>query len=75
MLEAISDDSKGQRLNPGLSLRRGSTVSQYTGQFRHLGQPPPVLLALDLDPEPHDLFYYRRAARPSNTKISGEPSF
>ena len=53
MLEAVGNDSKGQRLHVGLSLRRGSTVSQYTGQFRHFGQPPPVLLALDLDPEPH----------------------
>src|SRR5437867_1778555 len=70
MLEAVGNDSKGQRLHLGLSLRRGSAVSQYTGQFRHFGQPPPVLLALDLDPEPHGLFYSRRAAVPSSTPRS-----
>jgi hypothetical protein len=72
MLEAVGNNSKSQRLHLGLSLRRGSTVSQYTGQFRHFGQPPPVLLALDLNPEPHGLFYPRRAVGPSNTEISSE---
>jgi len=54
MLKTVSNNSKGQSLHLGLSLRRRSAVSQDAGQFRHFGQPPPVLFALDLDPEPHE---------------------
>ena len=54
MLKTVSNNSKGQSLHLGLNLRRRSAVSQDAGQFRHFGQPPPVLFALDLDPEPHE---------------------
>src|SRR5438093_4138961 len=80
MLKTVSNDSKGQSLHLGLSLRRRSAVSQDAGQFGHFGQPPPVLFALDLDPEPHEPIlppacWSSVEHRDKTAKLQGLPGF
>ena len=48
MLEPLGDDPEGESLNPLERALLRLAVGKDAGQFDHLGQPPAVLLLLDL---------------------------
>jgi len=50
----------------------GCSVSKDAGQLRDLGEPPPVVLTVDVYPEPHEVILLPLVWSPENTKISSE---
>lgn len=53
MLEAFSEDAKGQRLNLSDGFIAVLAVAQDAGQSRHAGQPAAVVFTFQLDRESH----------------------
>lgn len=51
LLQAVSNDAQSQRDRPRPRLGFGATIGQDARQRRHLAEPPPICLALDLDPQ------------------------
>jgi hypothetical protein len=53
MFEAFCDDAEGEGLNAGHGIIAVAAVAQDARQGGHLGQPAPVLFALEFDGERH----------------------
>jgi hypothetical protein len=72
MLETVGHYAQRQSLDLGLRFCGGRSVSKDAGQLRDLGEPPPVLLTVDVYPEPHEVILLPLVWSPENTKISSE---
>jgi hypothetical protein len=74
MLKPIGNHAQGKRLDFGLSLRRGGTVSQNARKLGHLRYPAPVILTLKLNLEPQANLRSRlyRGPRLGFVDMSGE---
>jgi hypothetical protein len=72
MLETVGHYAQRQSLDLGLRFCGGRSVSKDAGQLRDLGEPPPVLLTVDVYPEPHEVILLPLVWSPENTEISCE---
>ena len=68
-------NAQGKGLHLGLRLCGGRTVCEDTRQLRHLGEPPPVVLTVDVHSESHQMILLPPDWSPENTEISSEPPF
>lgn len=53
LLEPIGQYPQGKRLRRALRLLGGQPVDENPGKLQNIGDPTPILLALELDREPH----------------------
>jgi hypothetical protein len=53
VLEALSDDTQGERLEPGYGLLPVSTVTDSARELGHLGEPAAIRLRFQLNRENH----------------------
>jgi hypothetical protein len=72
MVETIGDNAQGESLDLGLRLSGSRTVCEDARQLRDLGEPPPVVLTVDVHAESHQMILLPPDCSPENTKISGE---
>ena len=61
MLEAIGDNTEGERLNLSFRILLSGAIGEDTWQFSHLSDPATVLFLLDLDAERHHASILRRS--------------